>query len=147
MLNSLKSISEECFLFNVNDNVSLKFLLTLGGLLEGTHALGDSKDTWALGHSQGTRRALGRLGHSGIRALRALRHLGTQTLGHSRQFIQQNLSENRKSFIHLDTLIVPQTLRQNSRRYFNYHRKMFFPVHSNFPVGRWGKLGAFTYKE
>ena len=40
-----------------------------------------SESTRALGHSEGTRRALG--GHSGTQALRHLRHLGTQALEHS----------------------------------------------------------------
>ena len=47
--------------------------------------LGYSEGTWALEHSEGTRRALKRMSHSGTRALRALGHLGTygtQALGH-----------------------------------------------------------------
>ena len=65
--------------------------------------LGFSEGTWVLEHSEGTRRALKNMSHSGTRALRALVHLGTystqalghsgtqgtRALGHSRPFIQQ----------------------------------------------------------
>ena len=45
--------------------------------------LGYLDDTWVLGHSEGTRRALGHMRHSSPRAVRALGHLGTWALGHS----------------------------------------------------------------
>ena len=54
MIICLKCISqEECFSFNVNVNTSLKFLGALGGLSEGTQALGYSDGTcglWQLRH-------------------------------------------------------------------------------------------------
>ena len=50
-------------------------------------------------------------------------------------------------FIHLDTLIVPQILRQYARGYFIHHSKIFFPVKNNFPVERWEELGFITFKE
>ena len=79
----LKSISEECFLFNRTVNTSLKFLWALG-----EHSGG----SWALDYSEGTR-LFGHLKLSGNRALRVIRqmstwafrefrHLGTQALGH-----------------------------------------------------------------
>ena len=55
MIIYIKRISEICFLFNVNVNTSLKFLGALGGLSEGT---------WALGHSEDTPRALNALRYS-----------------------------------------------------------------------------------
>ena len=51
-----------------------------------------------------------------------------------------------RGFIHLDTLIVPQILRQYARGYFNHHSKMLFPFQNNFPIERWGKLGFITFK-
>ena len=52
-----------------------------------------------------------------------------------------------RGFIHLDTPILPQILRQYARRYFSHHNKMFFPVQNNFPIERWEKLGFVTFKE
>ena len=77
----LKGISEECFLFNVNVNTSLKFLWALGGLSEGTEALGHLKGAWSKsrGHSKGTR-TLGHLRYSDTPALRALEHLDTREI-------------------------------------------------------------------
>ena len=49
-------------------------------------------------------------------------------------------------FIHLDTLIVSQILRQFARRYFSYHSKMFFSVQDNFPIERWENLVLFFLK-
>ena len=45
MIICLKSISEKCFLFNVNVNASLMFFWALGGLLEDTQTLGQSEGT------------------------------------------------------------------------------------------------------
>ena len=64
MITCLKGIPEECFSFNFNVNVILKFLWALRGSSGGTQTLGQS----------------------GSRALRVLGHLttnGTQALGHS----------------------------------------------------------------
>ena len=49
-------------------------------------------------------------------------------------FFKKRQKMNR-GFIHMDTLIVPQILRQYARRYLNHHSKMFFPV-QNFPIER-----------
>ena len=49
MINCLKDISEECFLFNVNDNTILKFLWALTRLSVGTEGLRHKEGTWALG--------------------------------------------------------------------------------------------------
>ena len=49
MINCLKDISEECFLFNVNDNTILKFLWALTRLSVSTEALRYKEGTWALG--------------------------------------------------------------------------------------------------
>ena len=87
MIIYLKRISEECFLFNLNVNASLKFLWALEGFTEATqelkHSAGTRRD---LSHS-GTQSALGHLGiqsaleghlrHLDTQALRALRNLGT----------------------------------------------------------------------
>ena len=50
----LKGIPEECVLFNVNIDASLKFPWALKGLSEGTQALKHSEDTWALGGHSST---------------------------------------------------------------------------------------------
>ena len=44
-----------------------------------------------------------------------------------------------RGFIHQDTLIVPQILRQNAKRYFNYQ--------NNFPTERLERLDFITFKE
>ena len=95
MIIYLKEISEECFSFNVNVNFSLKFLRTLGGLSEGTEALG---------HSEGTQRAFRHLRHSGNRAIRALRYLKTWALRALRHL------ESTRALKHLGT----QALRHSS---------------------------------
>ena len=51
-----------------------------------------------------------------------------------------------RGFIYLDIRIVPQILRQNTRRYFSHHNKMFFPVQKNFSIERWEKLCFITFK-
>ena len=52
-----------------------------------------------------------------------------------------------RALIYLGTPIVPQILRQNARRYYSHHRKMFFSVQNNFPIERWETLGFTTSKE
>ena len=51
-----------------------------------------------------------------------------------------------QGFIHLDTLIAPQILRQNARGYFSPYSKMPFPVQNSFPKERWRKLGLLNLK-
>ena len=67
-----KGISEECFSFNFNVNASLSFFEHLEGFRRALRHLG----TCELGHTKRTQ-TLGHLSHSGTRALRALKHLGT----------------------------------------------------------------------
>ena len=62
MVICLKGISEECFSFNFNVNASLKFFWALGGLSEGTQALGHLR-TWAHEAHSDTR-VLKPFGHS-----------------------------------------------------------------------------------
>ena len=50
------------------------------------------------------------------------------------RYIFQKTLENEQSFIHLDTLIVPQILRQFPRRDFSHYSKMLFPDQNNVPV-------------
>ena len=40
----------------------------------------------------------------------------------------------KRDLIYPDTVIVPQTLKQNARRYFSHNSKVFFPVQNNFQV-------------
>ena len=86
MIICLKDISE-WFSFNVNINASLKpslkILPAFRGIPEGTQAVGHLEGTWALEHSEDTRRALEM--HSGTQVLRALRPLGALTLRALRQ--------------------------------------------------------------
>ena len=42
-----------------------------------------------------------------------------------------------RGFTYLENCIVPQILRQNTRRYFSHNSKMFFPVQNNFSIKRW----------
>ena len=37
-------------------------------------------------------------------------------------------------FIYLDIHIVPQIMRENTRRYFSHHNNIFFPVQNNFHI-------------
>ena len=60
----LKVILKKFFSSNANVNVSIKFLLALGGLLEGTQAFAHSESTWSLGRSEDNRRAFKLLGQS-----------------------------------------------------------------------------------
>ena len=77
MIICLKDISEECFSFDYNANVSLKFHWALREPSGDTQALGHLKDTRALGHSKGS----WALGHSkGTTSLKALRYSSTLTL-------------------------------------------------------------------
>ena len=69
MIISLKGISGENFLFNVNVNASLKFTCVLQGLSDATQALQ---------YLEGTPSVLVSFRHSGTQALRALTHLSTQ---------------------------------------------------------------------
>ena len=43
-------------------------------------------------------------------------------------------------------VIVPHIPRENARRYFSHHSKIFFPVRSSFSVERSEKLGLVTFK-
>ena len=81
----LKCISEECFLFNLNDNSILKLLWALRGLSEGTQALG---------HSDSTQITHGHLGNENTPTLEYLKHSNTWHLRHLDTFgrIFQNIS-------------------------------------------------------
>ena len=52
-----------------------------------------------------------------------------------------------RGFIHLDSLILPQIMRQNARRYFSHHSKMYFPVQKKNPIETWEKLSFISFKE
>ena len=84
MIVCLEGISEECVLFNVNVDASLKLLWALGRFSDENQAIEDSEVTWkALGHV-GTW-AFKALRHSSTQGTWALiGHLGTCALKHSR---------------------------------------------------------------
>ena len=88
MIICLKCISKECFLFNVNVNVTLNFF--------GGH----SESTWALRRQLATQKAIGHLGNR--RALKE--HSGTQALKHSAHLDTFALRALRHGHVgHLDT--------------------------------------------
>ena len=71
----------------------------------------------------------------------------TKKLGNIIDLFFRKLQEINRVVIHLNTSIVPQILRQNARRYFSDHSKMFFPVQNNFSIERKEKLGFITFKK
>ena len=78
MINCLKDISEECFLFNVIDNTILKFLWALTRLSVGTEALRHKEGTWALGgHRKSTWKHLSTKGNQVLEHFRKLDTQGT----------------------------------------------------------------------
>ena len=64
MIIYLEGISGECFLFNVNVNVNLKFFWAPRALSEGTQELGFSEGTLVVEHSDSTQQALWQFRHS-----------------------------------------------------------------------------------